>query len=174
MGSKRLPGKVLMEVKGKSLLRIAIGNAFSAFGAANVVVAYPNTQENMPIRDEAEEWGAIPFGWAGPEADVLGRFYACASLHRWHPESVIFRYTPDDFRKSVRAMQAVADGARLPVEWGGEAFTLGQLQHAHATVTDPHDREHITYALFSMALPPMQEGLWSIDTLEDWERANAL
>ncbi len=113
----------------------------------------------------------------GDENDVLGRFFETAVSFRWHPDSVIFRFTPDDVQKRVDMMLQVADGARHPVELGGEAFTLSMLREAQtrfAGIYDsPFHREHITHAIFQCPAPPAPPGTISVDTEADLIAANA-
>ena len=171
MASTRLPGKMMLPLNGHPLVYHAWRRSVEAFGEVNVVVAMPISEENDTLAEFIKRIGGQVFRWDGPEEDVLGRFYFCANAYRWHPQSVIVRITPDDFRKDVHAMKAVAAGARLPVEIGAEAFTLEQLLIAHAYVTDPAQREHITHAIFPTPPPPAPEGLFTIDTEEDYEAA---
>jgi glutamate-1-semialdehyde 2,1-aminomutase len=140
-GSKRLPGKVLMPIKGVPLIRIAYEKAVEAFGADNVVVAYPATVENLPLSIFLASHWMHSFASTLPEDDVLGRIVECARFHSPNPDTVVFRYTPDDHRKEVAAMKRVAQGERgIPVEIGGEAFTLAELEHANKTVTSEFKR----------------------------------
>jgi spore coat polysaccharide biosynthesis protein SpsF (cytidylyltransferase family) len=110
------------------------------------------------------------FRWDGPENDVLGRFYHCAHRYRWWPGSVIVRITPDDPFKTVDGLRRVARGERMPVEIGGEAFTLDMLTDAHEERGALSAwREHMTFALFAEAWPSPAPGPhpWTIDTAED-------
>lgn len=177
MGSQRLPGKVLMEIGGMTLLERAWRVASEAFTSDHVVIAYPDTIENRPIAAHASAMTAQTFAWDGAENDVLGRFWACAHTYRWHPDSVIVRYTPDDWKKGPYSLRAVASGQRMPVEIGGEAFTLAQLDAAYERYrvfpSDSTEREHITYALFPIGAPasPKKDIPWSIDTEDDYRAA---
>ena len=172
-GSKRLRGKVLLPIKGKPLIQIAYEKAVEAFGADNVVVAYPSNVENLPLSIFLASHDMHSFGSTMPEDDVLGRFYECATFYRVEPSAVIFRYTPDDHLKSVEMMKRVANGEKgIPVELGGEAFTLKELKDAHETVRSESKREHIGF-IFSPDAPPPPAGVWTVDTLQDYEAANA-
>lgn len=170
--STRLANKMLLTLPGpdgqeETLIARGYRLACEAFGKAHVVVAIPAGDEAGPLGEELRRIGADVFAWSGSEADVLGRFHACAHSRRWHPDSVIVRYTPDDHRRDPAGMRRVASGERLPVPIGGEAFTLAQLSSAHERIQDMHRREHLSYALFcthAMEIPP---GVWSIDTAED-------
>lgn len=181
--SKRLPGKVLMPLGGKSLLQRVWETTVTAFGAGNTIVATCANEWNQPIIEACTRMGAECFAWEGEENDVLGRFYVCAHRYRWHPESIIVRVTPDDAFKEASLMKQVAfNGIRLPVEQSCEAFTLKQLDAAHARtprvtgytvvgapLADGQNREHITYALFPTLPPkaPPRDLPYSIDTEAD-------
>lgn len=173
--SQRLPGKLLLKLGTETLIerawRIASECQWELYGWVSVV-AIPKADEASPLGDELRRIGAIVFAWDGPEWDVLGRFYHCAHRYRWHPDTVIVRYTPDDPFKTPGALRAAARGFRLPVEQGGEAFTLAQLDAAQQREGDEFRREHITDALFPSRVPllPVGEG-WTIDTAVDYEAA---
>jgi spore coat polysaccharide biosynthesis protein SpsF (cytidylyltransferase family) len=171
--STRLPGKMLLKIGGESLIARAWETATWAFGMPDCVVAIPKTDEAGPLGDELRRIGANVFAWEGPESDVLTRMWACAHTYRWHPDSAIVRYTPDDWRKDEAALRDVAGGYRLPVETGGEAFTLAMLDAAHERERHPHRREHISFALFPFLLPAMPPG-HTIDTQADYDAACAL
>lgn len=167
--STRLPNKMLLPLAGEPLVWHAWSRAVLAFGPEHVVVACP--------ADDAQTFGEVLpeariFPYAGDEQDVLSRFYACAHTYRWHPDSVIVRVTPDDPFKSVSDLRRCAAGERVPVEWGGEAFTLHQLDRAHfRNRNEAFCREHITHALFGVPAPQVPEGVWTIDTEADYEAA---
>lgn len=173
MGSTRLPRKMLLPLGGRPLVWWAWHASVQAFGDEHVVCAIPASEGNDELADVLRGFGANVFRWDGPEDDVLGRFHACAHRHRWHPDSVIVRVTPDDPFKVPYLMRLVAAGERHPVELGAEAFTLGMLSEACRTATE---REHVTVAVFGDSLPPPPppEGVWTVDTPEDYEAVQAL
>lgn len=176
IGSTRFPGKMLADLGGKPLVLWATDAAINAFGADNVVAAVPASSENDELAKLLGTTCEV-FRWDGPEADVLGRVHACAHRHRWHPDAVIVRVTPDDPFKDAAALKAVSLGKRLPVELGGEAFTLAMLdeaesQHPWVGMTGDH-REHISWAIFGTdnPAPKAPDGVWTVDTPEDLEKA---
>lgn len=187
MGSTRLPGKALLPLAdGRSILAHVYERAVQAFTQRHVVIACPSSAENDPIREWAatHEWASVMapnvFSWDGPENDVLGRFWHCSHAYRWHPDSVIVRVTADDPFKSPGAMRRVATGERLPVEMGGEAFTLAMLDEAHrrqqpVECKDGHvavlPREHLTPILFPAEPPPCPPGAWTVDDQASYEAA---
>lgn len=176
--SQRLPGKMLLKLGNETLIQRAWRIATSAF-PGQVVMAIPRNDVDGPLGEELKRIKADTFAWDGPEWDVLGRFHACAHTYRWHPDTVIVRYTPDDVRKDPSNLRSVAMGYRTPVEFGGEAFTLAQLDAAQAREWGAHApfhiiqgyREHITDALFPFRLPLLRTPGYSIDTQEDYEAA---
>lgn len=172
IGSKRLPRKMLLDLGGHPVVWWAWNAARVAFGGAHTVVAIPGNTANDELADVVQAFGGEVFRWDGPEDDVLGRFYHCAHHYRWHPASVIVRVTPDDPWKMPSAMQLVAQGVRMPVEVGGEAFTLGMLTKAHEQSWK--QREHLSHIFFSTPAPAPGEGRWTIDTQDDLEHARAM
>lgn len=180
VGSKRLPGKVLLTLGGKTIIEHVWRRACEAFGEANVVVAYPDTAENAALSAELYDLGAQKEACPGPEDDVLGRFWYVAHRYRWHPDCVIVRVCADDPFHDPHAMKRVANGERLPVPVGAEAFTLAMLDAAilrepiwvpdgFGEVEYNERREHITRALFEVPPPAPPPGIWSVDTEADYQ-----
>jgi spore coat polysaccharide biosynthesis protein SpsF (cytidylyltransferase family) len=177
--STRLPGKMLLTLPGdggsETLVARAWRLACEAFGRQHCVVAIPRNDIGSPLGDELARIGASVFAWAGQEENVLSRFYACAHKYRWHPDSVLVRWTPDDPFKVPMQCRRVANGERLPVELGAEAFTLEMLDAAMRGPGDrpmPDWREHITYAIFPPPPPiPQSSEVWTVDTQEDYDAA---
>ena len=174
MGSTRFKGKMMAPLAGHPLIWYAWRRSVEAFGEANVVVAIPASEENRVLRNFiADSCGGQVFEWDGDENDVLGRYYACAHTFRWHPDAVICRVTPDDPLKNPKLMQAVAAGARHPVELSCEATTLLSLTVLHFGITDPEQREHLSLILSPVMPPAPPEGVWSVDTEDDLQAIQA-
>lgn len=72
-GSTRLPGKVLKEIGGKSLLQIHLERLKNCKSISEIVVATTNKEEDQIIFDKAIELGCSAS--RGSELDVLDRFY---------------------------------------------------------------------------------------------------
>lgn len=72
-GSTRLPGKVLMEVGGKSLLEIHLERLSFCKNLSEIIVATTDKEEDAIIYDHAIGWGFSAS--RGSESDVLDRFY---------------------------------------------------------------------------------------------------
>ena len=73
MGSKRLPGKVLMEVNQTPLLKIHLDRLKKTKKVDKIIVATTDNQEDDIIEKLVSEWGFEVF--RGSENDVLDRFY---------------------------------------------------------------------------------------------------
>jgi len=189
---------MLLTLQGETLIARAWKQAVEVFGRGNVIVAIPHTDDDGPLGEELRRIDADVFAWDGQERDVLARFYHCAHEYRWHPASIIVRWTPDDVKKSSQLCREVSEGARHPVWMSCEAFTLAQLDTAHRNepawrklptiglrispdlfVPDSEgvrnrNREHISYALFPTyreETPPLGA---CIDTPADYDAAVAL
>lgn len=179
--STRLPGKMCLPFGTETLIARAWRIANECPQALHEwvsVVAIPKTDEASPLGEELRRIGAKIFLWDGPEWDVLGRFYHCAHTYRWHPETIIVRYTPDDPFKTSGALRAVASGFRMSVEHGGEAFTLAQLDEANERGDVARRNsvrvewlEHITDALFLSRFPSPDGDGWTVDDEPSYQAA---
>lgn len=72
-GSTRLPGKVLKEIGGKSLLQIHLERLKQCREVNEIIVATTDKEEDTIIYDNAMKWGFSSY--RGSETDVLDRFY---------------------------------------------------------------------------------------------------
>lgn len=72
-GSTRLPGKVLKEIEGKSLLQIHLERLKKCLKVTEIIVATTVNEEDNVIFDKAIEWGFSAS--RGSESDVLDRFF---------------------------------------------------------------------------------------------------
>lgn len=147
--STRLPGKMLLGIDGETIIARAYRTAVWFFGDENVVVAIPDADYDGPLGAELRRIDARVFCWTGDEADVLGRFHACAHHFRHRADDAIVRVTPDDY----------------PIDVTREVVTLEWLDWHHEDVTDPAMREHIGHLI-----PQRVE----INTRADYELARGM
>ena len=89
-GSTRLPGKVLKEVDGQTLLQIHLERLNKCLKVDEIIVATTVNSEDDIIYNNALEWGFTAF--KGSELNVLDRFYQ--SLKDKKPDWVV-RVTSD-------------------------------------------------------------------------------
>jgi len=90
MGSTRLPGKVLMDIAGESMLARVIGRVRLAASVDHVIVA----TTALPL-DDSLAAHAIDLGvdvYRGSESDVLDRYFQAATVHHL---DVVARVTAD-------------------------------------------------------------------------------
>lgn len=73
LGSTRLPGKILKQVGGKSLLQIHLDRLRHCTKISKIIVATTNKEEDNIIYEKAVEWGFDAS--RGSELNVLDRFY---------------------------------------------------------------------------------------------------
>lgn len=72
-GSTRLPGKILKEIGGKSLLQIHLERLKKCSKVSEIIVATTSNNEDSIIYEKAIAWGVSAS--KGSESDVLDRFY---------------------------------------------------------------------------------------------------
>ena len=90
MGSTRLPGKVMLDLAGKSVLAHVLERCAAIPGADLVCCATVAGPDGDPVAAEAARCGAEVF--RGSEDDVLDRYHRAAKQH--HAE-IVLRVTSD-------------------------------------------------------------------------------
>lgn len=150
MGSTRLPGKVLLKIRGQSILCRAIERLQAARVIDGVVVLTTRMGEDDRVADEALRAGADVY--RGPALDVLKRFQRASET--FAPE-VIVRATADNPLIDIGSIDRVVCALRakrldwcmegeLPVGAATEAITAEALEEADRRATDIRYREHVT------------------------------
>jgi spore coat polysaccharide biosynthesis protein SpsF len=185
MGSTRLPGKVLMEVCGRPLLAHMLDRVALAGTIDHVWVATTDDPRDDPVAALAEGSGHPVF--RGSEQDVLSRFAGAAeaagagTVVRLTGDCPLI--TPDAIDLVVGALgasgadlatNAPPEGRTWPDGVDAEAFPRAALDRAHATATEPPDREHVTRWFHTHARvepvhhdPPIGDVRITVDTPED-------
>ena len=186
MGSRRLPGKTLMKIHGRSILERAIGRLQASPAVDAVVVLTTRLKEDDAIAVECERLG-VPF-YRGPVDDVLARFYDASEIFK--PEIVI-RATADNPLIEIGSIERIVSALRssgfdycmekdLPYGAATEAMTAAALARTHAAASEPRHLEHVTLYIkehpeeFQVLLPesPINvrrpEFRVTVDTLEDF------
>ena len=148
MGSRRLPGKVLADIAGRSVLGHCLWRLQTS--GLPVIVATTTHPEDDAVEREGARYGA-PVCRAS-EDDVLVRYIAAALAYQ---VTLVIRATADnpavdaDAPRRVVALQARAQADHviecgLPHGAAVEAVTTEALVRAAAWTADPYDREHVT------------------------------
>lgn len=158
--STRLPGKVLIEVAGRTLLEHHLDRLASA--GVEVLVATTVNAADDAIADVAASRGLACH--RGSEHDVLARFHDCAAAAGL---DVVVRVTSDcpliDGRIIAGAIERYAAAAdedlylsnalrrTFPRGLDFEVFSAAALADAARHATDPAHREHVTPYLYENA-----------------------
>lgn len=153
MGSTRLPGKVLMDLAGRTMLEHVAERALRAPGIDDVVIATSDQPADDGIAALAKRRGLKVF--RGSEADVLARYHGAAVANR---ADAVVRITadcplldPDVVGQVVaRLRQGDVDYVNnttpptFPDGLDCEAFTFEALDQAFREARLPSQREHVT------------------------------
>lgn len=168
--STRLPGKVLQEIHGRTVLERVVRRAETARIVDKVVIA-------VPRGSKVPHYGAEIF--YGSEENVLERYYECAAFHGF---DVIVRITADcplvppseidrcldEFLDS--GADYVTNRPAVPDGWDVEVFTYVSLRNAYLNATESFDVEHVTpYIKRNELLHKinLEAPKLSVDTLDD-------
>lgn len=90
MGSTRLPGKVMMKIKDKTVLQHIVERVKAAKNIRDIIIATTLNESDCIIQEEADKLGVKCF--RGSEDDVLSRYYLAAKKN---DSDVIIRITSD-------------------------------------------------------------------------------
>lgn len=150
MGSTRLPGKVLLQIQGQSMLERAIRRLQAAEAVDAVAVLTTELPADNAVVELAEALGVLAF--RGPEFDVLKRYQLASDYFR--PE-IIIRATADNPLIDIGSVDRIVRALRasdldycveidLPVGAATEAITAQALRRVDALAEQPWHREHVT------------------------------
>lgn len=195
MGSSRLPGKVLADVAGETMLVRVVTRLARARWVDAVVVATSTLPADDAVAEEAARLGVAVF--RGSEDDVLDRYLGAA---RREGADWVVRVTADCPLVDpelvdglvARFAEAGPDYASNSLErtyprgLDVEVFTRAALETAAAEATSTHERVHVTpflyqhperFRLLSVTAPGGEDHShlrWTVDTAEDLELARRL
>jgi spore coat polysaccharide biosynthesis protein SpsF len=89
-GSSRLPGKVLLDLSGKTMLERVVERVKRIDQLDSIIIATTTESNDDPVAAEAERLGVESF--RGHPTDVLDRYYSSAQIHN---ADAILRVTAD-------------------------------------------------------------------------------
>ena len=189
MSSTRLPGKVLREILGKSILEYQIERLNRVEFSDQLIVATSTDPSDDPITDLCKTLEVPVF--RGPLEDVLARYFLTAQHHQLETivritsdcplidppivDEVVRRYNSDS------ALDYVSNNFERSYPRGldTEVFSMRALQKAFTNASLAPEREHVTYfiythpELFQLATvrcpKDLQNHRWTVDTVEDFE-----
>jgi len=189
MTSTRLPGKVLMEVRGKSLLEYQIERLRQVRLADELVIATTTNDTDQPIVELCERLGAAYY--RGSEEDVLSRYYEAATQSG---ADVVVRVTSDCPLIDPGVMDEVIAlyinnrdkydyvsntlERTYPRGLDTEVFSMAALEKAYNEAREQPEREHVTLFIYrrpeqfplanSSSATDYSYHRWTVDTPEDF------
>lgn len=192
MGSSRLPGKVLMDLGGKSVLARVVRRAGRAHLVDEVVVATTTEPGDEAIVAECARL-QVPVT-RGSGEDVLSRYYEAAMRHE---AKIVVRITSDnplvDPELTDEVLQFFLDGRydyvingkpNMPYGLAVEVMTFEALAVAAREATERYQREHVTPYLYQnsnrFAIGNFElktdspRWRWTVDTAQDLELVRAI
>lgn len=153
LSSSRLPGKILKEIDGETILGIHINRLKKSREIDKIKIAIASDPGFERVVSVCEKHNVDYL--VGSVDDVLSRFYEAAK-----PESpeLVVRVTSDcplidpcyidkmitDFKKTKLDYFSNCIPPSLPDGMDAEIFTYKILEKAYEEATDTHDREHVT------------------------------
>lgn len=190
MTSTRLPGKVLKEVLGKTLLEYLIERLRRVKLADEIVIATTINHTDQPIVDLCRRLNVAVT--RGSEHDVLARYYEAAKLHH---ADVIVRVTSDCpaidpavidrviafYRDHPGQYDYVSNSLKQSFPYGMavEVFPFNALEEAAREAKADPEREHVSpflytrperYRIGQVVYPRnLSHHRWTVDTPEDFE-----
>lgn len=158
--SRRLPGKILREIRGRSVLGHIVDRLRRGSAGAPIAVATSVDPSDDAIADYCRRSGIDCF--RGPLEDVAGRFLACAEAHGWEFAVRINGdnlFADPDTLRSMLAIAGTAEydfvtnvpGRTFPFGMSVEIVRTAFFRDAMTDMTDPAHREHVTTFLYEHA-----------------------
>jgi spore coat polysaccharide biosynthesis protein SpsF len=193
IGSTRLPGKVMLKIKGKPLIWHVCNRLSNSKKINQIVLAATTCAADDILQNWCIENGIEYF--RGSEDDVLDRFYQAAIKYN---ADVIVRVTADDPFKDPqiidRTIELLVENGidfshnnypvSFPEGMDVEVFTFNALEAAAINATLPFDREHVTQYFYKNPTEFKSINLsnnenrsylrWTIDTEADFKMAETI
>jgi len=191
MGSTRLPGKVMKQLCGKTVLAHVISRVQACSLVDEVIVATTTYPSDDVIVVESVKCGAEWF--RGSEEDVLERYYLAAKEYK---ADVVVRVTSDNPLVDPEVLSQMLEYFKSETECGldidylsnslnrsyplgldAEVFTFATLERTQTEAHKPYEREHVTPyiyehpEIFSLYNQTWDEDFsayrWTLDSEED-------
>lgn len=193
MGSRRLPGKVLKPLAGRTVLAHVLERAQAIPGVDAVCCAVPEGGGDDPVADEARRLGVHVF--RGSETDVLDRYVGAA---RALNADVVMRVTSDcplidpavcaGVLAALRDQNADYASNNTPPSWPHgldcEVVRAAWLERSAREAMLPSQREHVTpyvrghpevrQAHYPCPAKGLADHRWTLDTPPDYDFLCAL
>jgi spore coat polysaccharide biosynthesis protein SpsF len=192
-GSTRLPGKVLQDIRGETMLARVVERLGRAHLINEVLIATTELTADDAIVSECRKCSVQVS--RGDEKDVLDRYFRAAQLVK---AEIVVRITsdcplidPEITDKTVAAfLEAYPDYASnvlqrtYPRGLDTEVMSIAALERAWRQAQRPYEREHVTPYIYEhpddfnlLSVTGEQDyssHRWTVDTLEDLEFVRAI
>lgn len=186
MGSERLPGKVLLDIAGQTMLERVVKRVQKAKSIDRVVVATTDQAADDGIAEQASRLGVHVT--RGNEEDVLDRFKQAAAETR---AATIVRVSADSPFVDPEVIDMIVDAyiaadvdyasnklqPSFPLGLDVEAFSRATLDTVAKEATRSYERAHVTLRIYSepgqfkllpvTTTPDRHDWRWTVDTEED-------
>ncbi len=190
MGSSRLPGKVLMDLAGETVLERVVHRVQRCRNVDEVVVATSVSVDDDKIVATCKQVDVPVF--RGSESDVLDRFLMTADAHH---ADICVRITADcplidpgvsdeiilRFEQANPSVDYASN--KIPQSYprglDTEVFTFDALERAWKEANQPYERAHVTIYLYEhpdqfkllsvTSKVDRADWRWTVDTPEDFE-----
>jgi len=193
MGSSRLPGKVLKDLGGETVLARVVRRLQRSRQIARIIVATTTAPGDEVIVAECDRLQALCF--RGAEQDVLDRYYQAA---RANAADAVVRVTSDCplidpelvdetvevFRDKHADYASNVFPRTYPRGLDAEVFSFDALDRAWREAREAHQREHVTPYLYEhpqifklaslSGAADYSRYRWTLDTREDLELLRAI
>jgi spore coat polysaccharide biosynthesis protein SpsF len=189
MGSTRLPGKVMLKIRDKTVLGHVIERVKQSKLIDEVIIATTNDKNDDIIVEESLKYGVKFF--RGDESDVLSRYYYAAKENNL---DVIVRITSDCPLIDSKVIDEIVDfylnskydivsnaGSNLsnrtyPRGLDVEVFSFNVLEYANNNAKLTHQKEHVTPYIYENNNAFYYKNnvdysiyRWTLDTNEDFK-----
>jgi spore coat polysaccharide biosynthesis protein SpsF len=193
MGSTRLPGKVLEDLAGETMLAQVVKRVSRSSLIGEVWIATTDRPADDAIVQESQRCSFPVF--RGDQEDVLDRYFRAAQLAK--AEAVV-RITSDcplidpevtdktiaAFLEQIPAYASNCVVRTYPRGLDTEVMTMDALERAWRVADQPYQREHVTPYIYEhpgefrilsvTGEADFSQHRWTVDTPEDLEFARAI
>jgi len=157
MGSTRLPGKVMKDLKGKPVLWHVIERVKQAENIDQIIIATTTHERDEIIFEKVKEWGVRAY--QGSEEDVLARYYKSANKYDVDTvvritsdcplidphviDEIVEYYNENDYTLVTNAGSDL-NNRTYPRGLDTEVFSFEVLEKSYNKAEEKYQREHVT------------------------------
>lgn len=190
MGSTRLPGKILIDLMGKTVLQHVVERVQQAKNIDQIIIATTTLEKDDVVVDEAEKCGVNYF--RGSEKDVLARYYGaakennadivvritsdCPLIDPLVTDNIVYFFKHKEIYDIVTNASSDLDKRTFPRGLDTEVFSFDTLEKAYQRADKQYQREHVTPYIYENSsmiyfyknTADYSMYRWTLDTEEDY------